>query len=54
MAPCYPPRWGLGTHRAPTANPPDDPNIVAVVYDANRGGWAGLLPHLKTAAEQEG
>ncbi len=22
--------------------------------DANRGGWAGLLPHFKTAAEQEG
>ncbi len=22
--------------------------------DANRGGWAGLLPHLKAAAEQEG
>jgi hypothetical protein len=22
--------------------------------DANRGGWAGLLPHLKAAAEHEG
>jgi hypothetical protein len=22
--------------------------------DANRGGWSGLLPHFKAAAEREG
>ena len=32
--------YGAAT-TAPSANPPDDENIVAVVYDANRGDWVG-------------